>query len=50
MEDLVNLVEKYRQRVYCDDIEYLEHDLRGLVGLQEGLKTDFEKGLTPVDF
>ena len=47
--------------MYCEDIEYLEHDLRGitlfgltlllgLVGLQEGLKTNFEKGLTPVDF
>ena len=29
VEDLVNLVEKYRQRTYCEDIEYLEHDLRG---------------------
>ena len=56
----MNLVEKYRQREYCEDLEYLEHDLRGntlrltlelgLVGLQEGLKSNFESGLTPVDF
>lgn len=29
VEDLVNLVEKYRQREYCEDIEYLENELRG---------------------
>ena len=29
IDDLVNLVEKYRQRKYDDDIEYIEKNLRG---------------------
>jgi hypothetical protein len=28
-EDLVNLVEKYRQRTYNEDVEYLDNELGG---------------------
>jgi hypothetical protein len=29
IDDLVNLVEKYRQRTYNEDVEYLENELGG---------------------
>lgn len=33
IDDLVQLVEKYRQRTYDEDITYLDEDLGGMKGL-----------------
>jgi len=55
---LVGVVEAYRQRTYVEDVTYLEEKLGGTIifitslgiaTLADNLKTDLEKGVTPVD-
>jgi hypothetical protein len=45
---LEELVEKYRQRTYNEDIAYLD-ELGGVQGLAEKLATSCEAGLVPTD-
>jgi len=33
IDDLVNVVEKYRQRTYDEDITYIDQKLKGMSGL-----------------
>jgi hypothetical protein len=40
------LVEKYRQRKYVDDIDYIKNELKGIQGLLEALDVTLEKGIT----
>ncbi len=60
VDDLVQLIEKYRQRNYNEDMQYLQQNLGGIhlvfitilgmARLAESLKTSYDQGLTPVDF
>jgi magnesium-transporting ATPase (P-type) len=40
------LVEKYRQRKYVDDIDYIKGELKGINGLLESLDVTLEKGIS----
>jgi hypothetical protein len=42
----MTLVEKYRQRKYVDDIDYIKCELKGIGGLQEALDVSLDKGIT----
>jgi hypothetical protein len=42
----MTLVEKYRQRKYVDDIDYIKGELKGINGLLEALDVTLEKGIT----
>lgn len=44
-EQLIKLVECYRQRKYIEDIEYLQNDLGGSNGLRESLHVSVEFGV-----
>lgn len=39
-EELRTIIEKYRQREYCDDIEYIENDLGGIESILDKLDLD----------
>jgi hypothetical protein len=40
------LVEKYRQRKYVDDLDYLKNELKGMSGLLEALDVTLDNGIT----
>ena len=42
-KELMALVEKYRQRKYADDIDYIKNEMKGINGLLESLDVTFEK-------
>jgi len=42
----MTLVEKYRQRKYVDDIDYIKNELKGIGGLLEALDVTLDKGIT----
>ena len=41
-DQLIQLVEKYRQRKYIEDITYLKDELNGTAGLQDALDVNLE--------
>jgi hypothetical protein len=43
---LIALVEKYRQRKYVDEIDYLKNELKGINGLLEALDVTLDYGIT----
>jgi len=43
-QQLMDLVEKYRQRKYIEDITYLKDELNGSVGLQDALNVTLDSG------
>ena len=45
-KELMALVEKYRQRKYADDIDYIKNEMKGINGLLESLDVSFEKGIS----
>lgn len=49
MNQLVDIVEGYRQRTYNEDMMAVEN-LGGIHGLAEKLCTDANRGLVPTDF
>ena len=44
-EQLIKLVECYRQRKYIEDIQYIQDELNGSVGLQDALGVSVEFGV-----
>ena len=44
-EQLIKLIECYRQRKYIEDIDYLQNDLGGSNGLRESLHVSVEFGV-----
>jgi hypothetical protein len=44
-EQLIKLIECYRQRKYIEDIEYLQNDLGGSNGLRDALSVSVEFGV-----
>lgn len=43
---MITLVEKYRQRKYVDDIDYIKNELKGIQGLLEALDVTLDNGIT----
>jgi len=43
---MMQIVEHYRQRKYCEDIEMIKAELQGTEGLLKGLDSDQEKGIS----
>ena len=39
-QKLIDLVDKYRQRVYCDDMDFITADCGGIQGLLDALNVD----------
>lgn len=46
LDELVEFVEKYRQRKYDEELTYLQEDLGGVEEVARKLKTDLNKGIT----
>jgi|APSaa5957512535_1039671.scaffolds.fasta_scaffold18373_1 hypothetical protein len=44
-EQLIKLIECYRQRKYVEDIDYIKDELNGSVGLQDALAVSVEFGV-----
>lgn len=43
-EQLIEIVEKYRQRSYIEDLTYIKDELNGSEGLRTALQTSVEFG------
>ena len=39
------IVQCYRQRKYCEDIDHIQNNLRGIVGMLESLDVNPDQGL-----
>lgn len=48
-QQLIDLVEKYRQRTYVEDIEYIEGNLQGMDSLCEALDVNINAGISTRD-
>lgn len=45
-EQLKTIIDKYKERKYIEDIDYIQNELGGMQALVEGLKTSLEEGIT----
>ena len=45
-QQLVDVIEKYRQRTYVEDIEVIQNDLKGIESLLEALDVDPQVGIS----
>jgi len=45
-EELIKLIECYRQRKYIEDLTYLKDELNGSIGIAEALDVVVEQGTT----
>jgi magnesium-transporting ATPase (P-type) len=45
-DQLIKLIECYRQRKYIEDITYLQNELNGSLGIQDALDVNIDSGIT----